>query len=185
MEFRLHYRGGLRANGNAAEKQELRRHFHRQLKRLWDQPPLVDYKIQFASDAAVAAAGLARRQVGRFRCMPLVSAAVNLTAELDVLFLRPQRPGAIIGSAGDIDNRLKTLLDGLRVPLPGEIAPDDAPTEGEDPLYCLLEDDVLVTRLAVTTDQLLDSPDRPGEALLVIHVLLKEGSGPTKFWRFL
>jgi hypothetical protein len=109
---------------------------------------------------------------------------MNLVAELDILFLRPQRPGSIISSGGDIDNRLKTLLDGLRIPLPGEIGSTDAPAEGEDPLYCLLEDDVLVTRLAVTTDQLLDSPDRPGEVLLVIHVLIKEGTGPRFFWPF-
>src|SRR3989454_630550 len=150
----------------------------------WDQPPLAEHRVFFVNEQAAELAGRVRRQVGGFVCVPLVSEVVNLTAELDILFLRPQRPGAIIGSAGDIDNRLKTLFDGLRLPLPGEIAPDEAPGAEEDPLYCLLEDDVLVTRLAVTTDQLLDGPDHPGEVVLVIHVLLKEGSGPRRFWPF-
>ena len=178
MDFRLYYRGQLRANGSAAEKQRLRRHFHRQLSRLWDQPPLLDHKLLLVNNRGAVGPAQAQRQVGRFWFMPLISTAVGLVAELEILFLRPQRPGAIVGSAGDIDNRLKTLLDGLRVPDLGQIAADDVPGEGEEPLHCLLEDDVLITRLGVTTDQLLDSGD-PAEALLV----LKE-AGPTRFWRF-
>jgi hypothetical protein len=184
MEFRLYYRGSLHTDGDRVEKQNLRRHFHRQLKQLWDQPLLADHKILFFNDQGVALSRPVRRQVGNFVCIPLVSEAVNLVAELDILFLRPQRPGSIRTSKGDIDNRLKTLIDGLRLPGPGEVHADAQPSDGEDPLYCLLENDNLVTRLAVTTDQLLDSPERSGEVLLVIHVLLKEGSGPRRFWPF-
>ena len=140
MEFRLYYRGGLRANGPAEVKQNLRRHFHKQLKSLWHQPSSAGgYKVQLIRDEAALVIERAQRTVGRFRCMPIVSSVVSLTAELEILFLRPQPPGSIIGSGGDIDNRLKTLLDGLRLPRDGEIEPGDRPTEDEDPLYCLLE----------------------------------------------
>ena len=44
MEFTLFYRGPLKANRGSKEKQELRRHFHSQLKVLWQQPPLEDYQ---------------------------------------------------------------------------------------------------------------------------------------------
>lgn len=40
MEFTLHYRGPLKANGAPKDKQLLRRHFHTQLKILWQQFPL-------------------------------------------------------------------------------------------------------------------------------------------------
>ncbi|MBI5677496.1 MAG: hypothetical protein HZC52_03175 [Planctomycetes bacterium] len=40
MEFTLYYRGYLKANSRPKEKQELRRYFHAQLKRLWHQIPL-------------------------------------------------------------------------------------------------------------------------------------------------
>jgi hypothetical protein len=58
---------------------------------------------------------------------------------------------------GDIDNRLKTIIDALR--LPGnakELVGYETPAEGEDPFYCLLEDDKQVTQLSVETDTLLD-----------------------------
>jgi hypothetical protein len=44
MEFRLTYRGPLKTNRGAVDKQTLRREFHRQLRVLWDQLPLKDHK---------------------------------------------------------------------------------------------------------------------------------------------
>ena len=41
MEFTLYYCGDLKANRGAKDKHRLRRHFHKQLKELWDQPPLI------------------------------------------------------------------------------------------------------------------------------------------------
>src|ERR1017187_1955041 len=71
-----------------------------------------------------------------------------------------------------IDNRIKVLFDGLRMPkASNEI--DGAPQEGEDPFYCLLEDDSLITRVNVTTDRLLTpkaDDERIHDVMLVIHV---------------
>jgi hypothetical protein len=59
--------------------------------------------------------------------------------------------------AGDIDNRIKTLIDALRRPCTAtELAGNEIPLEGEDPFYCLMEDDKQVTHLEVETDLLLD-----------------------------
>ena len=61
----------------------------------------------------------------------------------------------------DLDNRVKTLIDALKIPkkreLPDKAAPDLA--RDEDPFYVLLEDDSLVTHLSVETDVLLDPTD--------------------------
>lgn len=41
------------------------------------------------------------------------------------------------------------------MPSPQELPDGDEPQDGEDPFFCLLKDDALVTRLAVDTDTLL------------------------------
>ena len=92
-----------------------------------------------------------------YRFLPLVIEKWTLLCNLDILFLRRDVPGGLI-HAGDIDNRIKTLLDALRKPGNGEeLAGNEEPQDGEDPFYCLLEDDKLITGLHVDTDTLLDS----------------------------
>jgi hypothetical protein len=61
------------------------------------------------------------------------------------------RPGRLITS-GDIDNRLKTLFDSLRIL--GEVPA--GPTEDKKPFYVLLEDDKPITHISVETDTLLE-----------------------------
>jgi len=59
------------------------------------------------------------------------------------LTVRRENPGDLIPcdlilQGGNIDNRIKTLLDALRIPNDcNEI--DSAPEEGEDPFFCLLQ----------------------------------------------
>ncbi len=57
---------------------------------------------------------------------------------------------------GDIDNRLKTLIDALRVPTPNENYSAISQVESEKPFYCLLEDDKFLTRMALETDEMLE-----------------------------
>ena len=95
-------------------------------------------------------------------------------AELSVLLFRQQPRGTLITDGGDIDNRLKTLLDGLRVPhgsMEGrtELPPQPDPT----PFFCLLEDDSLVTKVSVESEQLL-RPARPDEVVAIISVHVKK-----------
>lgn len=78
--------------------------------------------------------------------------------ELDVLLLRHDPPGALV-TAGDVDNRIKTLIDALTLPQQqNQLTGNETPREEETPFYCLLEDDVLVSRLNVETDRLLVPP---------------------------
>ena len=78
-----------------------------------------------------------------------------MTCNLDILFLRKEEPGGLILQSGDIDNRIKTLFDALRMPAPGELIP---PNMSENPMHCLLESDTLVTGFNVRTDRLLTKP---------------------------
>ena len=107
--------------------------------------------------------------------VPLVTQELSLLCGLDILFLRPDRPGVVLRS-GDIDNRLKTLFDALRIPEANESyhARDRGPDE--QPFFCLLEDDKLITKVSVETDQLLQfvTPRRDmNEVRLVITVTLR------------
>jgi hypothetical protein len=74
---------------------------------------------------------------------------------------------------GDIDNRIKVLFDGLRMP---EHTPElgGVPLEvDENPFFCLLEDDSLITSVTVTTDRLLlekNAEEKPNDVHLIIHV---------------
>ena len=79
-----------------------------------------------------------------------------------------------MSNGGDIDNRIKVLFDGLRMPkTDSELGRLRIDPEEEDPFFCLLEDDRLVTSVSVTTDRLI-VPKRQDEdihdVILVIHV---------------
>ena len=104
---------------------------------------------------------------------PLVCKPLHPLAEIDILMLRPELPGGIVTSGGDIDNRLKTLFDALRVPgVPQEIASDTSPSSANEPHFTLLEDDALIARINVETDRLLAAPD-PSQVRLIIRVNIR------------
>jgi hypothetical protein len=92
--------------------------------------------------------------------VPLVREEASLLCSLDVLFLRRDIPGSALSGAGDIDNRIKTLIDALRIPRHQQelIGSDATPGADDDPFFCLLEDDKQVSRFVVETDTLLDPP---------------------------
>ena len=191
VEFRLTYEGELLAEKvrhqteapRAAKKHEIRKHFHKQLKRCWEiMPQLNGNTVQQAllavdegppdHDIATLSAQYARNG---YNFVPLVTKDLIVLCALDVLFLRREAPGSVINS-GDMDNRLKTLFDALTMPanlsqLGGYVTPD----ADETPFFCLLEDDCVVTRLAVETDVLLEPINgkfEPNDARVVITVRL-------------
>ena len=108
LEFTLVYEGPLKSNGSVKDKQSIRRVLHSQLRLLWQQRPLSDH-AEWLRDDVMEHEFSAIRKVGAFAFAPLVTETLCLTAELDVFFLRPEPPGALITQGGDIDNRLKTL----------------------------------------------------------------------------
>ena len=117
-----------------------------------------------------------------YRFVPLISTTGGFTCSLDILFLRRDNPGNLITDGGDIDNRIKTLFDGLKMPttIP-ELGGYDVPAPGENPFFCLLEDDSLITKVAVTTDRLLipldtNAGERLNDVHLVIHVTMSNPS---------
>jgi hypothetical protein len=192
MEFRLTYQGPLRSTQRDAEngqkdpradhKHEIRQKFHRQLKRLWEITPALRTGRSTGPDAITAgpeplprdAVSLASRHAHfGFNFAPLVTHELNLICGLDMLFLRPDKPGEIWH--GDIDNRIKTLLDALSIPKSQDAYDLRRPEPDEQPFFCLLEEDKLITKLSIETDQLLEfvTTDKLADARLVITVRLR------------
>lgn len=160
MQFTLFYKGPLRSNGGSKEKQALRRNFHPQLKKLWNQEPLCNFQDWYNAST----------EVGGFNFVPLVRQDLHLVAQLHITLLRPELPGSIITSGGDIDNRLKTLLDSLKIPEHGALPTGDKPTTDENPFCGLLEDDFLITDLRVETAQLLEPNLEHKDVVVLINV---------------
>ncbi|CAN5369253.1 hypothetical protein BH10PSE10_BH10PSE10_08180 [soil metagenome] len=181
----------------AGHKQELRKVFHRQLKHLWSTNKfLSEHKVhpagravspaempQLAShlgggpDTRIQMSDTIAQNYARngYKFVPLVREEVSLLCSLNILFLRHDFRRGVL-SAGDLDNRIKTLIDGLRMPMnASELRGNEIPANDECPFFCLLADDNLVTALAVESDALLDVPpsNDPSYVRLVISVNLK------------
>lgn len=180
VEFRLIYQGYLPAEGSGGghvrEKHDIRIKFHRQLKLLWnDHPALRRWETHKTENSRTFADVFADKyQVGGKRFLPLISESGGLACHLHILFLRRDQPGGLVISGGDIDNRIKTLLDAMQIPrYDSQIPKGWTPAEEENPLYCVLEDDKLINDLSVTTDRLITPKESVGsvhDVHLVVHV---------------
>jgi hypothetical protein len=170
MNFTLYYRGLLKSNRGAKEKQELRRHFHVQLKELWTHLPLSTYRANFLDKAQQDQSLNILHAVGGFEFAPLVCGTTSMTADLNITLFRPQAPGELVGEGGDLDNRVKTLLDALKVPEANAVPAGDKPNADESPFYCVVEDDKLITGLTVVTERLLEPNLDRNEVLLLVKV---------------
>ena len=175
MEFRLIYEGPLRGQGaKSAHKWDIRRALHPQLQRLWQTRPLVDAAPTLLAHPAKPKTVSVIVEKGGRLFAPLVTQRLNPYVELSVLLFRQQPRGTLITDGGDIDNRLKTLLDGLRVPHGSMEGRPETPAEPDPlPFYCLLEDDSLVSKVSVESEQLL-RPARPDEVVAIISVHVKK-----------
>jgi len=166
MEFTLYYKGILKSNGNKNHKHELRMKFHEQIKKLWDQEPLKYFKNSVnLYDNSVA------RQIGHFNFCSIINTSFHLVAEIDITILRSESIGNIITSGGDIDNRIKTLLDALKMPLNQDELPEKLDyIKQPNPTFCLLQDDSLISSLKISTKQLLTTEINKKEVILVIDI---------------
>jgi len=130
------------------------------------------FLVKHISDGQVQAIA-ANYAIAGYGFVPLVRRKNFLSCRIEMMLLMRQPPyNAFL--AGDLDNRVKTLIDGLRMPTQkSELGPSDVgPTPDENPFYCLLEDDCLIYEFQVRTDQLL-APKRPEQAHRDVVALLE------------
>lgn len=203
MKFRLIYSGplnstqgeprGQQRNPMAPHKHQIRKVLHRQLKQLWETnrfltnkrvtqnfltrvTPLDGKSYWGSSDKEFSLSEVLAGHNEKFgyKFVPLVAKGFQLLCSLDILFLRCDPPGSLL-QTGDLDNRVKTLIDALRFPMSeADLKGNEVPDQDEDPFFCLMEDDSQVTSIRVETDVLLDRSTVTGisDTMLVITVEL-------------
>jgi len=181
VNFRLTYDGPLKAASQSetrrADKHRMRCVFSRQLGKLFSHRSVLG---EMASDQRVNETLrliTEKYKRGQFGCLPIVREDLHLVCDLDILFLRRENPGSLISSGGDLDNRLKVLFDALRIPHDeNEVRGLDAAPEKGPLLFCLTEDDKLITGFRCITDRLLEPANSESEenhVRLVINVEVK------------
>jgi hypothetical protein len=160
-----------------AHKHELRRQIHRQLERLWavnktlreavaweadfqKSLPVTEMQtnIVIRDDKKIPLKDILAKlhKKNDYRFVPLVRRDWDLSCSISILFLRRQKPGRVF-YAGDLDNRIKTIIDALAMPQHINQFPADGPRKDEKKYFFVLaEDDALISRLEVEGDELLD-----------------------------
>lgn len=180
MEFDLKYRGLLPAatssNKQVPAKHQIRQAVREQLQIFWGKDPRftgIDpgqvqqgqmkeghFDVRRPIEGG-AAAWFYHHEVRGIRFVPLITHVREARCRLAIRLFRREAPGEIISRGGDLDNRLKTLFDALRMPHNGDELPQE-PVLGPSPFLCLLDDDALITKVSIEAFGLLTPPD-PGE----------------------
>lgn len=150
MEFCLHYYGKLKSQDNATGKHLIRKALHEQMKSLCNSE---QFSHTFEGDIngtrTPGEKPMYVEHCGK-RYWFLISEHLATVVDLNITILLPHEIGRIVQNGGDIDNRIKTLFDALRVPsVPSEIPSADSFDYGSDGMYCLLQDDKLINRISI------------------------------------
>jgi hypothetical protein len=191
VEFTLTYRGDLPSSQGKSQKRnkkkkahDLRRTFHLQLANQWRVVPelrqlYVPYPRDQKSYWNIPEEDVSQIQfitrIGNYRFAPLVvnGKLLKLVCELNITLLSQANPGSIFEQGkdgGDLDNRLKVLLDALSIPQLSQLLdPRGHPATDEDPFFCLLQDDRLVTKVTVASERLL-RPPQSGEVASYVEL---------------
>lgn len=187
MKFTLTYDGPLpSANGDKRfkKKWEIKKQIHPQLEELWKtRRSLQSLCRKVPKEAPYGWSEqhhMARRQyefnpgpvqpneldlcepcvVGGVQFLPLVRNTYALNCALKILFMRKEPVGRVY-QGGDLDNRIKTFIDSLKVPRDDAEHIAKLSEKPPGPVFCLLEDDGLVTGLNIESTQLLTEPSTP------------------------
>lgn len=203
LKFRLTYEGEVPSaqSSPGAAKIAMRESFARQIQRVWSKTPFLENAISFSpnspySEVQTKGAGIAfhtklptlgsggepsiplkdaigsKNHCNGFKFVPLVCEDAGLRADLSILLLRTDGNFSPV-TCGDLDNRVKTVIDALKIPTKANEL--SSYQDGDGSLFfVLLEDDILVEGLQVEMDELLDIPTEQSKnarwAKLVIDV---------------
>lgn len=150
MEFCLHYYGKLKSRDNAAGKHLIRQAMHEQIKSLCISDQFSNsFKGDVEGSRCENENSMFVEHSGK-RYWFLVSEYLATVVDLNITILMPHTVGRIVQNGGDIDNRIKTLFDALRVPaVSSEIPISDSFDYATSGMYCLLEDDKLINRVSI------------------------------------
>lgn len=176
MEFSLIYQGDLPPNGDATVKWRLRKQFDAQMRRLWAAPPLKD-NAKYIDQNYLPSECYLGRKVGDIEFVSPISEKISTHADLTIQILSAGQGQKLTLTGGDIDNRVKTLLDSLQAPQSRQEIPSDCDVPDDGRIYSVLDDDKLVNSLTVRIGRLLTVDDYSRTALAVVDVRVKASRG--------
>jgi hypothetical protein len=176
VDFTLKYAGLVMTGPSTVAKlsrTNLREAFHKQLAILWRVHPYLKdldpgtfprqrQRTQRLDEVAPKVHyGLWYRCLeGGYDYVPIVHYGHRAHCHLAIRVHSLRAPGGIIHSGADLDNRLGVVIDALKMPDP--TGPyDESNSTGEEPMmFCLLENDDLVTKISIESFRLLsDDPE--------------------------
>jgi hypothetical protein len=165
MQFCLHYTGRLKSRDNASGKHAIRAYLHPQIAALFKTPALSQFVGRSRMPDELAEFS---RVVGGKTFHFVVGQAFHVVASLNIIVLLPGASGHLLTNGGDIDNRIKTLLDALRTPAAStELPRPDSFDYSDGGMCCLLENDNLVDRLTIQVHRDLAPVDKHSVRCLV------------------
>jgi hypothetical protein len=184
MEFTLRYSGTVPHHAKA-EAHKIRRVLHGQLADYWSRDlrlkdvdatkikPFVK-SARFRFDVRQQEHGQrvgskphdwhGYHEVRGIRFVPLVTRWRYLRCEIAMRIWRYEgdlHTGGLLDHQGDLDGKLKALIDALRMPHEDRELPADVTHDG-NVFFCVLEDDRLVTKIGIETRNILGP--RPAKA---------------------
>lgn len=171
MKITLTYRGRIPSarSGGGKDKvaaiSDMRLSFHNQLARLWGEHPFEVLKEWEDSNFAAGAPNFIRRVSGvnfvPFYDERKVGIAVGL--EINLLSGQPKDAPKVI-SAGDLDNRIKSVIDALHPPQKDSLSQE---LTALNRVYCLMSDDEAVKEISASTRPFLDSKQHDDAFVIV------------------
>jgi hypothetical protein len=170
MEFYLHYDGPLKSNDGAKGKHAIRSILSRQLKSICTSSPFLPAFEQDFKGTRSEGNTVMFKDLGGKRFWFLVNGSLSTVVDLSITLLAPNQSGSTIVQGGDIDNRIKTLFDALRIPQnSGEVPADDNFDYSDKGMFCLLEDDRLINSVTIRTFQ-DHAPANDKSCRVLLHV---------------
>jgi hypothetical protein len=191
VDIALKYDGlipsGQQRGGQSDLKQVIRKQFSKQLGKQWEKEtilrgfydaglPLIGNFIKNQPCQGSDECPFFRVPVCGFHAIPLISWHNRLGVELDIVFWGESR--RVLQSGGDLDNRLKTLFDALRIPQgPNEVLGTMC-GNGSEEIFCLLEDDSLISKFCVEAREGFGSP-LEYETVIKVRIVAQNNFHPT------
>jgi hypothetical protein len=167
MRFSLKYEGELKSttdrNTRVKHKNRLRWHFSDQLDELmmrgdFTRMPRHESDVVKPIDDKgfrIHSTKISGQDFEQVWYIPVIDRTLNISCSLHVRIDRPERPGSLFErggeNGGDLDNRIKTLLDALRVPHNVNEARRSETRPDLNFCVCLFDDDSMVTSLYIET----------------------------------
>ncbi len=182
MRFPLSFEGPLPSSGNddpLRPKESklkavwaIRDYINPQLKKLFETHHALQGRTE--ESRVLMHALIPRIVVDGHLFFPLARSSFKLKCGLDITMLVNHDPASVVTRSGDLDNRLKTLFDGLRTPASHQEIKrfKDVGAPDADDYFCLLQDDGLITSLRIETLRNLAPSPTAGDDHVKINLMV-------------